>query len=115
MGDISINSSNTERAVAELVSKIQTEIIEAGRASGNMIVNTVGHSAGDFIESLKNEVSQETEIMNSVGELLIAMANYIQSASSAFAAVDKTYNHQKLEHKSSKGDIRGYKNKFGAE
>ena len=112
MINISINSSGTERAVAELISKIQTEVIESGRTSGNMIVNAVGQSAGDFIESLKNEVAQETEIMNSVGELLIAMANYIQSASNAFAVVDKKFDHQKIENKSSKRDITGYGNKF---
>lgn len=96
MRDISINSSNTERAVSEIISKIQTEIIEAGQASGNRILGAVEHSAGDFIESLKNEVTRETAIMNSVGELLIAMANYIQSASNAFANVDTMYNASKV-------------------
>lgn len=113
MINISIDIRSTESAVEELISKIQTEIIEASQTSENMIVNAVGHSAGDFIESLKNEVAQETEIMNSVGELLIAMANYIQSASNAFAVVDKKFDHQKIENKSSKGDIRGYNKKFG--
>ena len=92
MSDISINSSNTESAVAEIINKVQTEIIEAGRTSGNMIINAVEHSAGDFVESLKNEVAQETAVINSGGELLIEMANYIQSAANAFANVDMTYN-----------------------
>lgn len=115
MINISINITSTQQAVADLISKIHTEIIEAGQTSENMIVNAVGHSAGDFIESLKNEVAQETEIMNSVGELLIAMANYIQSASNAFAVVDKKFDHQKIENKSSKRDVKGYKNKFETE
>lgn len=92
MSDISINSSNTEHAVTELVNKIQTKIIGAGQTAETKIINTIGYSAGDLIESFKNEVIRETEIMNSVGELLIAMANYIQSASNAFANVDITYN-----------------------
>lgn len=96
MSDISISSSNTESAVSELISKIQTEIIEAGQTSGNMIINSVEYSAGDFIDSLKTEVAQEAEIMNSVGELLIAMANYIRSAANAFANVDTTYNNSKF-------------------
>lgn len=96
MSDISINSSNTEREVSEIISKIQTEIIEGSQASGNVIIGAVGHSAGDFIESLKNEVAQETAIMSSVGELLVAMANYIQSASTAFANVDTTYSSSKI-------------------
>lgn len=95
MSDISISSSNTEQAVAEIINKVQTEIIEAGRTSENRIINAVGHSAGDFIESLKNEVAQEAAVINLVGELLIAMADYIQSAANAFANVDMTYNMPK--------------------
>lgn len=92
MSDISINSSNTESVVAEIINKVQTEIIEAGRISGNRIINAAEHSAGEFIESLKNEVAQEAAVINSVGELLIEMANYIQSAANAFSDVDMTYN-----------------------
>lgn len=96
MSDISINSSNTERAVSELVNKIQTEIIAASVTSGNAIISAMEQSAGDFIDSLKEEVTQETAIINSVGDLLIAMVNYIQSASAAFANVDTTYNSSKV-------------------
>lgn len=96
MSDISINSSNTERAVSELVNKIQTEIIDASVTSGNAIISAMEQSAGDFIDSLKEEVTQETAIINSVGDLLIAMVNYIQSASAAFANVDTTYNSSKV-------------------
>lgn len=96
MSDISINSSNTEREVSEIISKIQTEIIEGSQASVNVIISAVGHSTGDFIDSLKSEVAQENAIMSSVGELLVAMANYIQSASNAFSNVDTTYNTSKV-------------------
>lgn len=96
MRDISINKSNTESAVARIINRIQSEVIEAAQASENMIIGAVGHSAGDFIDSLKNEVAQEAAVMNSVGELLIAMANYIQSASNTFANVDAAYNTSKV-------------------
>ncbi len=96
MRDISINKSNTERAVSELVQKVQTEIIDAGRTSGNVIIGAAMHSAGDFIDALKEEVAKETEVMDSVGELLIAMADYILSASNAFASVDAAYDTSKV-------------------
>ncbi len=96
MSNISISSSNTEQMVSELINKIQTEIIDASAASENMIISAVGHSAGDFIDSLKGEVAQEAAVMNLAGELLIAMAKYIQSASAAFASVDTTYNTSKV-------------------
>lgn len=92
MSDISIDKRIMEYMVAKIIKKVQTEIIEAGRTSENRIINAVGHSAGDFIESLKNEVAQEAAVINLVGELLIAMADYIQSAVNAFASVDMTYN-----------------------
>lgn len=95
MSDISINKRVTERVVAEIINKVQTEIIEASRTSENRIINAVGHSAGDFIESLKNEVAQEAAVINLVGELLIAMADYIQSAANAFENIDMTYNKPK--------------------
>lgn len=90
MSNISISSSNTEQLVSELINKVQTEIIDASAASENRIINAVEHSAGDFINSLKEEVAQEAAVMNLAGELLIAMAEYIQSASAAFASVDTT-------------------------
>lgn len=96
MSDISINRSNTERVVLELINKIQAEIIDASVVSGNAVISAVEHSAGDFIDSLREEVTQEVAIVNSVGELLIAMADYIQSASTAFANVDTTYNSSKV-------------------
>lgn len=96
MSDISISSSNTESAVSELITKIQTDIIDAAKTSGDNIANAVVNSAGDFIDSLKMEVAQEAEVMNTVGELLIAMANYIQSAADTFASVDTTYNTSKI-------------------
>ena len=96
MSDISISSSNTESAVSELITKIKTDIIDAAKTSGDNIANAVVNSAGDFIDSLKIEVAQEAEVMNTVGELLMAMANYIQSAADTFASVDTTYNTSKI-------------------
>ena len=96
MRDISINQSNTERVISELMRKIQAEIIDAGRASGDAIIGAVEHSSGEFIEALKEEVTKEAAVMDSVGELLTAMAEYILSASNAFASVDAAYNTSKV-------------------
>lgn len=96
MSDISINSGNIEIAISELVNKIQTEIIDASSTSGNTIVSVVENSSGVFISSFKEEVSNEVAVLHSVGELLIAMANYIQSAANAFAYIDKAYDTTKV-------------------
>lgn len=47
MGDISISGSNTERIAAELINRIQTEMIDAGAASEHRIVSAVEHSAAN--------------------------------------------------------------------
>lgn len=96
MSDISISSSNTEQIVSGLINKIRTEIIDASAASENRIISAVEHSAGDLIDSLREEVSREAAIMNLAGELLTAMADYIRSASDAFANVDTAYNTSKV-------------------
>lgn len=96
MSDISISIENTEQAVAEFINMIQTNIIDAAEASGNAIISIVEHSEGDFINTFKEEVLQEVAVINSIGELLIAMANYIQSASKAFAGVDAQHNTSRV-------------------
>lgn len=96
MSDISISSSNTEQVVSELINKIQTEIIDACSTSGSAITNAIEHSCGDLIDSLREEVAQETAIMNSVGDLLIAMADYIRSALTDFENVDTKYSSSKF-------------------
>lgn len=96
MSNISINSGSTESAVAQLVQKIQSGIIDAGKTSSDAIVNAVEDSAGDFIDALREEVAQEAEVISTVGELLIAMAQYIQTAAAAFASVDAAYNSSKV-------------------
>ena len=69
--NISINSGNTENAVSEIVNRIQTEIIDAGKKSGDIILNAMENSAGEFIDSLKEEVAQEVEAINLAGDLLL--------------------------------------------
>lgn len=96
MSDISISSGSIEATVADIISKIQTEIIDKGTESGNAIVAVIENSSGDFINSLKETVTNETNVISSVGELLIAMANYIQAAADAFAYVDAAYDSSKI-------------------
>lgn len=97
MSDIGINSSNTETAVSELITEIQTGIIDAAQTYKNNIVNAVADSKGDFIDSFISEVEKEAETINEVGELLIEMANFIQSVSDALVSMDETYHISKGE------------------
>lgn len=96
MNDISVNSGNIKTKVSELVSKIQTEIIDAGTKSETAVINVIENSSGDFVDSLKEEVSRETAVICAVGKLLIEMANFIQAAANEFAEVDTTYNQSKV-------------------
>lgn len=96
MSDISISKSNTEQLVSEMIGKIQSGIISASEASGRKIISAVENSSGDFIDALQEEIEKETAIMGATGRLLISMAEYIRSASHAFAGVDHTYNNSKV-------------------
>lgn len=95
MANISIDYGKVTGDIDALVKKIQSEIIDASANSRTLIMETVENSSGDFIEALKEEVNQETAIIQEVGELLIAMAQYVQSAADSFAGVDRSYDVQK--------------------
>lgn len=97
MDSINISRTNTESAVSEIINKVQREVIDAGTMSGNQIINTIENSAGDFADSLKEEMEREIKIIKEAGELLIAMADYIRSAATAFEEADHAYNTSKLQ------------------
>lgn len=97
MDSISISKSNTESRVLDVISRIQTYVIDGSKAAGQEVINAAGFSNGDFINALRAEVGQEVIMLNSVGELLISVANYVQSAVNAFSEVDDRYNTSKVE------------------
>lgn len=97
MDSISISRGNTESAVSEIVSKIETEIIEAAGKSKGKIIDVIERSSGEFIDSLKEEMEREEKIVREAGELLIAVAEYIQLAAAAFSDVDQTYSTSKVQ------------------
>lgn len=97
MANVSIHYEIVTSNVEMLVKKIQSGIIDGSAKSGERIIETVENSSGDFIEALKEEVNQETAVIREVGELLIAMAQYVQSAADSFAGVDRSYNTPHLE------------------
>lgn len=97
MDSISISKSNTEEVTSRIIKDINTYIIEASQKAGEDIKRAVMDSSGDFIDSLVGEVDEEVKMMNAVGELLIEVAKYIQSAATAFADVDSGYNVSKVE------------------
>lgn len=96
MDNIGISRSNTESAVSEIISKIEIELIEEAEKSKNKILASIEKSSGEFIDSLKVNVEREVEIINEMGELLIAIAKYIQSAAVAFEEVDQAYKISKV-------------------
>ncbi len=96
MSDISINAGSIESSISSLVSNIESKIITASATSGNTIIDAIEHSSGDLIASFKEEITCEVEVINSVGELLISMANYIKSAKDAFVYVDTAYKSSKI-------------------
>lgn len=96
MSDISIDIVSTELVIEELINKIQTEIIDKAETSGGTLKNIIEHSSGDFINSINEEMIQEVEVINSIGELLKSIAEYIQSAAEEFAKVDSVYSTSRI-------------------
>ncbi len=98
MNDININFNGamTDDIMSSIASNIRTGIIDASKTSGDTIISSIEHSSGDLIESFKEEISNEMAIINSVGELLISMTEYIISAKDAFVYVDTIYDSSKI-------------------
>lgn len=97
MDSISISRSNTESMVSNFISQIETEVMEAAEESRKTIIDAIDRSSGEFIDSLKEEVEREVELISEVGELLIAVTKYVQSAATAFADVDQIYSTSKVQ------------------
>lgn len=96
MDSISINMSSTKSAVSEVENIIDNEVIEEAKKSAKMIIDSIEKSSGEFIDSLKEEVKREETLIEEVGNLLISVAKYVQSAAETFADVDQLYNITKL-------------------
>lgn len=92
MRNINIISGNVDNMVSEIVKKVQTEIIDASAASRDTLIGIIENSSGDFIDSFKTEITEEVGTINAIGELLIEVAEYVQSAAHAFANVDAAFN-----------------------
>lgn len=93
---LKVFSQNIDIMVSQLKDNIQKEIKDASTASGEIILSAIVHSSGEFVNSLKEEVSNEILVLNAVGDFLIATAKYIQSASNEFVNVDTKYKTSKI-------------------
>lgn len=96
MDSVSINMSSTKSAVSEIENIINREVIGEAKKSTKRIINSIEESSGEFIDSLKEEVKREEELIGGIGNLLIAVAKYVQSAAETFADVDQMYSITKL-------------------
>ena len=92
MDSVSINMSSTKSAVSEIENIINSEVIGEAKKSTKRIINSIEESSGEFIDSLKEEVKREEELIGGIGNLLIAVAKYVQSAAETFADVDQIYS-----------------------
>ena len=92
MDNIIVVSENVDDTVSAIVQRVQTEIINASAASRDTLFDIIENSSGDFIDSLKTEIIEEVDTINVIGELLIEVANYVQSAAHAFTNVDAAFN-----------------------
>lgn len=96
MADIGIKPEEVGSILTDIISRVESEIIESSADTKNIIIDTIDNSAGDFVNSLAENITKETDTICDIGELLIAIANYIQSATDEFVAVDQSHNTSKV-------------------
>ncbi len=96
MADIGIKPEEVGSILTDIISRVESEIIEASVDTKNIIIDAIDNSAGDFVTSLTENITKEADTICDIGELLIAIANYIQSATDEFAAVDQSHHTSKV-------------------
>lgn len=96
MGNIDINYENVEQTVAALAARARTEILSAGTVSCNKMLGILEISSGEFADSLRAEIEKERDVIQKTGNLLIALADYIQMAAQDFAATDQKHEHTRV-------------------
>ena len=93
MASVSIIKGLVEQTTANLAARALSEVIDTGLEAGRRMLDTLEYSDGDFADSLKAQIQLEMDTVQQAGNLLITLANYINSAAAAFEATD--VRHQK--------------------
>lgn len=96
MANISIDHQNVEQTAASLAARAKSEVINAGTASCEKILGILEVSSGEFADSLREEIGKEKAVVEKAGNLLVALADYIQKASSDFAEADQRHQQARV-------------------
>lgn len=95
--NIRIEKNQVEYQAEALSKLVSRDIIDSARQSKNQILNAVENSSGDFIRVFQETVIKEEEVMEETGQFLIAVLEYVKSASRAFVELDEKYRTDKVE------------------
>lgn len=98
MDSVSINIANLEEEISSLRIIINQEIKYISLVRKNEIFNALENSSGDFVDAIKEQVAAESAILISIGDLLLEMIDFVQSAANALMNVDTRYSNPKVEN-----------------
>lgn len=96
MGNVNINYANVEQTAVSLAARARTEIAGAGETACTNMLGILEISSGEFADSLRAEIQKEQAVLQKTGNLLAALADYIQTAAKDFAATDQSHQRTRV-------------------
>lgn len=96
MGNISIDHDNVAQMAAALASRARVEVLSTGKVACAKMLGILEVSSGEFADSLRAEIEKEQAVIQKTGNLLIALADYIQTASRDFEAADQRHQYARV-------------------
>lgn len=96
MGNISIDHENVAQMAAALASRARVEVLSTGTVACNKMLGVLEVSSGEFADSLRAEIEKERAVIQKTGNLLIALADYIQTVSKDFETADQRHQRARV-------------------
>lgn len=98
MDSVSINIENLEAEASTIRSDIKFRIHDFSLRIKNDIFNALENSSGDFVDAIKEQVAAESATLIYIGDFLLEIMDYVQSAANALMEVDMQHSTSKVEN-----------------
>lgn len=98
MGDINIKIAEVKAETDEIKKYINNNILQINQQSVKQIKTDMKESKGKTVKALQNQLDKEEQLVNSIGDLLNDIAEYMSIACDDFERLDSKYAKTKVEN-----------------
>lgn len=98
MGDIYIKTTEVKSQTGKIKQGIQTNILQVNKEKVKQLKTVMKESKGQSVKALKIQLDKEEQLVNSIGDLLNDIAEYMSIACDDFERLDSKYAKTKVEN-----------------